>query len=65
MLLAGALGNIHDRLFNNGQVVDFIEVNLHFWPANPWPTFNIADVLLCVGVAILVINLLFKSEKTK
>jgi len=64
MLLAGALGNIHDRLFNNGQVVDFIEVNLHFWPANPWPTFNIADVLLCVGVAILIIKLLFKSEKT-
>ena len=58
MILAGACGNIHDRLFNNGLVVDFIEVNLHFWPANPWPTFNIADSLLCVGVPFLVIPLL-------
>ena len=58
MVLAGACGNIHDRLFNGGMVVDFIEVNLHFWPANPWPTFNIADSLLCVGVPILVIPML-------
>ncbi len=58
MILAGACGNIHDRLFNEGHVVDFIEVNLHFWPANPWPTFNIADSLLCVGVPILVIPML-------
>lgn len=57
LLLAGALGNLYDRVFNEGQVVDFIEVNLHFWPANPWPTFNVADVLLCVGVGILLLNL--------
>lgn len=53
-VVAGALGNLHDRLFNNGCVVDFIEVNLHVWPANPWPTFNIADVLLCVGLVFLI-----------
>ena len=64
MVLAGALGNLHDRLFNNGQVVDFIEVNLHFWPANPWPTFNVADALLCVGVGILVVHL-FATRRGK
>ena len=64
MILAGACGNIHDRLFNSGYVVDFIEVNLHFWPANPWPTFNIADSLLCVGVPILVIPMLVADIST-
>jgi signal peptidase II len=58
MLIGGALGNLHDRLFNNGYVVDFIEVNLHFPPANPWPTFNIADMLLCLGVGIMLISIL-------
>ena len=62
MLLAGALGNLYDRVFNDGKVVDFIEVNLHFWPADPWPTFNIADVLLTVGVGILMIFVLRKSN---
>jgi signal peptidase II len=58
MLFAGALGNLYNRLFNNGLVIDFIEVNLHFWPANPWPTFNVADILLCVGVALLMLTLI-------
>ena len=57
MLVGGALGNTYDRIFNDGRVVDFIEVNLHFWPANPWPTFNLADALLCVGVALLLLTL--------
>jgi len=55
MLFAGALGNTHDRIFNRGSVVDFVDVNLHFPPADPWPAFNIADSLLCVGVATLLI----------
>ena len=63
MILAGAFGNIYDRIFNDGYVIDFIEVNLHFWPANPWPTFNIADSLLCVGVPILVIPMLLSDLK--
>lgn len=58
LLFAGALGNTYDRIFNDGRVIDFIEVNLHFWPANPWPTFNIADILLCIGVPILLLTTL-------
>lgn len=65
MILAGAFGNIHDRIFNDGYVIDFIEVNLHFWPANPWPTFNIADSLLCVGVPLLIIPMLWADLKGK
>jgi signal peptidase II len=63
MLFAGALGNTHDRMFNLGNVVDFIDVDLHFPPANPWPAFNIADSLLCVGVATLLICMFFGNRK--
>ena len=58
MLLSGALGNLYDRIFNDGKVIDFIEVDLHFWVFNPWPTFNLADVWLCLGVAILILTFL-------
>lgn len=64
MLLGGALGNTYDRLFNDGKVVDFIDVDLGFWPANPWPAFNVADSLLCVGVAILLLSMLFRKKAT-
>ena len=62
MLFAGALGNTYDRVFNAGRVVDFIRVDLRVWPANPWPTFNVADSLLCVGVAMLMLSLLFGQK---
>lgn len=57
LLFGGALGNLYDRLFHDGKVVDFIEIDLHVWPAHPWPTFNIADVLLCVGVGMLILGM--------
>lgn len=58
LLFGGALGNLYNRLFNQGRVVDFIEVNLHIWPADPWPTFNVADVLLCAGVVVLLLHVM-------
>ena len=65
MLFAGALGNTYDRIFNSGRVVDFIRVDLHVWPANPWPTFNIADSLLCVGVGMLMVSMLCGGKKVR
>lgn len=43
--LAGALGNLTDRLIL-GKVVDFIDVG-------PWPVFNVADSCLVVGTVLL------------
>ena len=65
MLFAGALGNTYDRIFNSGRVVDFIRVDLNVWPADPWPTFNIADSLLCVGVGMLMVSMLLGGKKVK
>ncbi len=51
LILGGALGNLVDRLFRGGAVVDFVA--LHFWP-----TFNVADACIVVGCGLLVVSLL-------
>lgn len=60
LVLGGAVGNLIDRVLL-GYVVDFISLHYeeHYWPA-----FNIADSAICLGVAMLVIDM-FRSEKTK
>ena len=55
-LLGGALGNFVDRL-RLGEVVDFIQIGIQkagLW----WPTFNVADICICVGAGMLIIHLL-------
>jgi signal peptidase II len=63
LVAGGALGNLHDRLVRvmeiRGEmrhgVVDFIKI--FYWPGKVWPTFNVADVALVVGVGLLLIFL--------
>ncbi len=52
-ITAGIIGNFYDRLFNDGRVRDFIDV---YVGAYHWPTFNVADSLLCIGVGLLIIT---------
>lgn len=59
-VLGGAIGNFVDRI-RFGYVRDFI--NFTFWKS--FPTFNMADAFLCVGVAIMCIYLIFFSNKEK
>jgi signal peptidase II len=47
MVVAGALGNAIDRA-TRGHVIDFVHVRF-------WPVFNVADVLVVLGVAVLVL----------
>jgi signal peptidase II len=55
LVLAGAVGNFIDRVAR-GYVIDFIE--WYWWNRLDlrWPTFNIADSLIVVGVALLVVH---------
>ena len=53
-ILAGAFGNIIDRLIN-GFVIDFIY--LHYKEFY-WPAFNFADIYISIGVLIIVLNIL-------
>ncbi|MDR1166623.1 MAG: signal peptidase II [Deltaproteobacteria bacterium] len=58
LIVGGAVGNIHDRL-RYGAVVDFLD--FHFRDAH-WPAFNVADVAICVGVALLLVASLKRSQ---
>jgi signal peptidase II len=58
LVLAGALGNLYDRLLYAGKVRDFI--NLHFIK---WPAFNLADVFISVGCVALVLLLLQRKPE--
>lgn len=50
-ILAGALGNVIDRL-RLGFVVDFLD--LHHAGRNIWPIFNVADICINLGVGLLI-----------
>src|SRR5262245_12915908 len=57
LILAGAVGNLYDRI-NYGYVVDFIEV---YFRNYRWPSFNLADSAITVGVGLLALEL-FRRE---
>ncbi len=54
-VLAGTVGNLIDRLARR-YVIDFVE--WYWWnrPDIRWPTFNVADSLLVVGIAMLLVH---------
>ncbi|MBL9099665.1 MAG: signal peptidase II [Myxococcales bacterium] len=68
LIIGGALGNLHDRLFRQLDVggtmthgvVDFIQI---FYSRNhfSWPNFNIADTTLVIGVVLLIPFLLLHA----
>lgn len=55
----GAVGNLVDRV-RFGEVVDFID---WFYRSYHWPTFNIADSAISIGVALLAIEMLFERRE--
>lgn len=76
ILLGGAVGNLYDRV-RYGSVIDFIDYQAdwvrkmnvllgHVFPGNfptdHWPTYNVADVAIYVGVGLMIIDL-FRSQR--
>lgn len=62
LILAGALGNLWDRIWFK-YVRDFID--LHLGQRYHWPTFNVADSLICVGISIMVFSSFSSSRHKK
>lgn len=58
LILGGAIGNLIDR-FRLGYVVDFVDV---FVKQHHWPAFNVADSAICVGIALLFLDMRKKPE---
>jgi len=60
LILAGALGNVHDRIAY-GSVIDFIEVHIFTYH---WPDFNVADSSIVVGACLLMLDSLLTHKST-
>lgn len=56
-ILGGALGNLLDRVFR-GFVVDMFDFRLI-----NFPVFNVADIFVCLGAALIVIYIIFFEDK--
>lgn len=54
LIIAGGIGNLIDRIFRNGKVVDYIELAFV-----DFPIFNLADICVTVGGALFIIYFLF------
>ena len=61
LIIAGALGNVIDRL-RFGYVVDFVDVH---WGTMHWPAFNVADSSICIGAALLIADEIIKARAVK
>jgi signal peptidase II len=60
LMLSGALGNLIDRVLF-GYVIDFLD----FYIGNKhWPAFNIADSMIFIGAALMIIDS-FKNDQLK
>jgi signal peptidase II len=54
LVFAGALGNFLDRV-RFGYVIDFID--WHWYESFTWPTFNVADACISVGVGLMLLDM--------
>ncbi len=77
LVLGGALGNLADRV-TRGSVVDFIDYRAGWvesmnqliasvvsgWHVTDhWPTFNVADISICVGVGLMAVDMLTSGRR--
>jgi signal peptidase II len=60
LILGGAIGNLLDR-FRFGYVVDFLDVYVR---DKHWPAFNVADSAICIGIALLFLDMRKKPSES-
>jgi len=60
LVMGGAIGNVVDRIVY-GYVIDFLDFYYDAWH---WPAFNVADMAIVVGAAILIIDSLWPRKQS-
>ena len=61
LVAGGAVGNLIDRIYT-GMVTDFVSWDLKFMV---WPTFNVADIVLVIGVILMFIDIQIEGKREK
>ncbi len=61
LVLSGGIGNMIDRIFRDGNVVDF----LHFEFFPQFPIFNVADCAVVIGAGLLILYFIIDIYKEK
>jgi signal peptidase II len=61
LIIGGAAGNTYDRLVQ-GSVTDFFYVRLGSYH---WPAFNVADSVIFIGAALILIQLFFADRHSR
>jgi len=65
-ILGGGAGNLIDRFFRVGGVVDFVSVRFYgFFGLERWPTFNVADSSVVVAGLALLVSFLREGSGSK
>ena len=62
-LLGGAVGNFIDRLYL-GEVIDFLQFGI-VSQGLYWPTFNVADISVCIGAGMLIVYLFRNRDQNQ
>ncbi len=61
LVAGGAVGNLIDRIYA-GMVTDFVSWDLKLMV---WPTFNVADIVLVIGVILMFIDIQIEAKREK
>lgn len=69
LILAGALGNVIDRV-NLGYVVDFLDFHVCHWGWSlfgycHWPAFNVADIAICIGAVLIILDSILTGRRQR
>ncbi len=58
LVIGGGIGNLIDRVFNEGKVIDFIDFRLI-----NFPIFNVADICAVVGAGLVVLTVIIDEVR--
>jgi signal peptidase II len=61
LILAGAIGNVIDRVIQ-GKVTDFVLLHWRGWH---WPAFNVADMAITFGAALLILDEIRRVRRSR
>ena len=56
LIMGGAIGNLFDRIIY-GYVIDFLDFHYQHWH---WPAFNVADMAIVGGAALMILESFMK-----